>query len=209
MVGGLDEITDFSSATQAMTDDESSKRIEQLLRLKRHETPPPGYFNEFSDGVLDRIRALESERAVPRWRRWFSRGPQSSGAATSEGGFLPVWVWNAALGFSTMVAVAGGLYWASHRADPEGKSGKPLIQTASSVAPSNASSVASTILLARSMPEGVGARSVQVRPVTVSMSGSSAEMSSTNPLPSGLFQLPGASSGGSDAYRVRFGNSPR
>jgi len=41
------------------------------------------------------------------------------------------------------------------------------------------------------------------------MSGSSTELSSTNPLPSGLFQLPGASGGGSEAYRVRFGNSPR
>jgi len=192
-----------------MTDDESSKRLEQLLRLKRHETPPPGYFNDFSDGVLDRIRALESERAVPRWRRWFSRGLQSSEGSAPESGLWPMWVWNSALGFSTLVAMVGGLYWALHQTDPEGKSSEPLLQAASSGNPSTVSSAASTVLLARSMPEGVGPRSVQFRPVTVSMSGSSAEISSTNPLPSGLFQLPGASSSGSEAYRVRFGNSPR
>ncbi len=192
-----------------MTDDESSKRLEQLLRLKRHETPPPGYFNDFSDGVLDRIRALESERAVPRWRRWFSRGLQSSEGSAPESGLWPMWGWNSALGFSTLVAMVGGLYWALHQTDPKGKSSEPLLQTASSGNPSTVSSAASTVLLARSMPEEVGPRSVQFRPVTVSMSGSSAEISSTNPLPSGLFQLPGASSSGSEAYRVRFGNSPR
>jgi len=54
-----------------MTEDESSKRLQQLLRLKRHETPPPGYFNDLSSGVMDRIRALEAERNTPLWRRWF------------------------------------------------------------------------------------------------------------------------------------------
>lgn len=192
-----------------MTDDESSKRLQQLLRLKRHETPPPGYFNEFSDSVLDRIRALESERAVPRWRRWLSRRPQSFQGSVPESGLWPMWVWNTAIGFSTLVTLVGGLYWASHRTDPDGKVGNPQLQAASSGNPSTGSSAASTVLLARSMSEWGEARSVQFRPVTVSMSGSSAELSSTNPFPSGLFQQPGASSGGSEAYRVRFGNSPR
>jgi hypothetical protein len=193
-----------------MTDDESSKRLQQLIRLKRHETPPPGYFNEFSDGVLDRIRDLESKRAVPWWRRWFSRGLQySSSGSVLESGFRPVWVWNAAIGLSTLVIVAGGLYWASLLTDPEKEAGDPLLQAASSGNALSASSAASTVLLARSMSELVEPRSVQFRPVTVSMSGSSTELSSTNPLPSGLFQLPGASGGGSEAYRVRFGNSPR
>ena len=195
-----------------MIDDESSKRLQQLLRLKRHETPPPGYFNEFSDTVLDRIRALESERAIPRWRRWFSRGSQSSHGPVTERSLWSVGGWNTAIGLSTLVAVVGGLYWASHLTNPEGMSGNGPPQAASLGNPSAVAPAASTVgtgLAAKSMFELVEPRSVQFHPVTVSISGSSLELSSTNPLPPGLFQLPGASGGGSEAYRVRFGNSPR
>ena len=195
-----------------MIDDESSKRLQQLLRLKRHETPPPGYFNEFSDTVLDRIRALESERAIPKWRRWFSRGSQSSNGPITESGLWFVGGWNTAIGLSMLVAVVGGLYWASHLTNPEGMSGNGPPQAASLGNPSAVAPAASTVgtgLAAKSMFELVEPRSVQFHPVTVSISGSSPELSSTNPLPPGLFQLPGASGGGSEAYRVRFGNSPR
>ena len=195
-----------------MIDDESSKRLQQLLRLKRHETPPPGYFNEFSDKVLDRIRALESERAIPKWRRWFYRGSQSSHGPISESGLWSVWGWNTAIGLSMLVATVGGLYWASRLTDPEGMSGNPPLQAASLGNPSAVAPAAFTVgtgLAARSMFELAEPRSVQFHPVTVSMSGFSPELSSTNPLPSGLFRLPGASGGGSNAYRVRFGNSPR
>ena len=51
-----------------MTEEESSQRLRQLLRLKRHESPPSGYFRDFSGGVIDRIRALEAERQELRQR---------------------------------------------------------------------------------------------------------------------------------------------
>jgi hypothetical protein len=34
--------------------------LKQLLKLKRHEIPPPGYFNNFSGQVVSRIRAGEA-----------------------------------------------------------------------------------------------------------------------------------------------------
>ena len=38
--------------------------LKQLLKLKRHEIPPPGYFNNFSDQVVSRIRAGEAGGAA-------------------------------------------------------------------------------------------------------------------------------------------------
>ena len=34
--------------------------LKRLLKLKRHEIPPPGYFNSFSGEVISRIRAGEA-----------------------------------------------------------------------------------------------------------------------------------------------------
>ena len=37
--------------------------LKHLLKLKRHEIPPPGFFDHFSDGVIARLRESEASRA--------------------------------------------------------------------------------------------------------------------------------------------------
>ena len=209
-----------------MTEDESSKRLQQLLRLKRHETPPPGFFSDLSSGVMDRIRALEAEQNVPVWRRWFFRGSDSQSAAAPAGGLLPVWVWNG-LGLAMMATLLGGIYWANGTNDSPNSEGMPSQQAAVTSPglsrPSEAFSENPSIALSGSSwdsissPHSLRAAAPLVHerfrvPVSVSMSSPSAELSSTNPFPAGLFRLPGASGdpGNSpEAYRVRLGNWSR
>ncbi|HEX3857312.1 MAG TPA: hypothetical protein VHY30_08460 [Verrucomicrobiae bacterium] len=44
--------------------------LRRLLELKRHETPPPGYFNRFSGQVIARIRAGEARKSSSK-TSWF------------------------------------------------------------------------------------------------------------------------------------------
>jgi len=52
--------------------------LRRLLALKRHEIPPPGYFENFSSQVIGRIRASEVTQELPlllRFLQWFERRP--------------------------------------------------------------------------------------------------------------------------------------
>ena len=50
------------------TSPEDFDQIRKLLALKRHEPPPPGYFNHFSDKVIARIEA-QGLVMRPSWRQ--------------------------------------------------------------------------------------------------------------------------------------------
>lgn len=47
--------------------DYNFEELRRLLALKRHEIPPPGYFENFSGNVIARIRVGEAVRELP----WF------------------------------------------------------------------------------------------------------------------------------------------
>ncbi len=51
---------------------EEFARLRQLLALKRHEQPPPGYFDRLPGQIMHRIKAAEAERVRPWYERWFS-----------------------------------------------------------------------------------------------------------------------------------------
>jgi hypothetical protein len=53
-----------------MSDNEQDfDALRRLLALKRHEVPPPGYFEDFSSNVVARIRSGEAAARMP----WFLR----------------------------------------------------------------------------------------------------------------------------------------
>jgi hypothetical protein len=45
------------------------ENVRRWMALKRRETPPPGYFRDFSSRVTDRIARDEARRAEPWWKR--------------------------------------------------------------------------------------------------------------------------------------------
>jgi hypothetical protein len=49
--------------------------LRQLVALKRHEMPPPGYFNNFSRQVIARIRAAEAEAPAGLYEQLFGKTP--------------------------------------------------------------------------------------------------------------------------------------
>ncbi len=70
-----------------------------LLALKRHEVPPPGFFDAFPDAVRARIRAGRTRPVIPWWQRLFRPAqwrPALAGAcAVAVGGVV---VWHAGFG---------------------------------------------------------------------------------------------------------------
>jgi len=49
--------------------------LRRLLALKRHETPPLGYFNDFSGQVLQRIRVGQTDQSANLFEELFNHAP--------------------------------------------------------------------------------------------------------------------------------------
>jgi len=54
-------------------DSENFDSLRQLLALKRHEVPPPGYFDRFSRDVMARIKSGDTGDEIGARQSWFSR----------------------------------------------------------------------------------------------------------------------------------------
>jgi hypothetical protein len=74
--------------------DQNFEELKRLLKLKQHEVPPPGYFNDFSGQVIARIRAGEAGGSRDYVERLQSGAP---------------WVVNLLRIFETRPGVIGGL----------------------------------------------------------------------------------------------------
>lgn len=54
-----------------MTPDfDASEKAQRLVAWKRHEQPPPGFFEFLPVRILGRIEELESSRRQPWWTQW-------------------------------------------------------------------------------------------------------------------------------------------
>jgi hypothetical protein len=70
-----------------MNENEYFESLRRLLALKRHEIPPPGYFNHFSNQVITRIQAGETEKTTNLFS-WLSKFLESLQAKPAfAGGF--------------------------------------------------------------------------------------------------------------------------
>jgi len=103
-------------------DQEDYEELRRLLALKRHEQPPPGYFEHFSPQVISRIESGEQARAHGFWARFF-REAAWAGRPWSQLGFKPVLA--GALGLAACGLVMIGL--ASSGGNPGDASSAALV----------------------------------------------------------------------------------
>jgi hypothetical protein len=86
----------------------------RLLALKRHETPPPGYWDRFSDRVMARIEAGQAHRSQSWWSRFglrltWQNGVLGANLATAAGALI---LGACVLHIATGTPEEDGLLWA-------------------------------------------------------------------------------------------------
>jgi hypothetical protein len=77
---------------------ENNDSLQNLLKIKRYEQPPPGYFGSFSQKVIARIHAESIVKNRPWWRQWYAEIAEQPLLASTYG-----------LLFAGLVVVAVGL----------------------------------------------------------------------------------------------------
>jgi hypothetical protein len=149
---------------------DEQEEIQKLIRLKRYEVPPPGYFRDFSAGVMARIRREEAARPVPWWRQALQWSPSARLA------------WSNALTLAGLGVVAFSLYITSLKG-PDGSpslvSTQPQLGGLGLGADKQGALAPNTSLL--SMESPIEIHVIPIRAATPA---------DTNPFPQGLFQLP-------------------
>ncbi len=86
---------------------EDFDKLRKLLALKRHEEPPPGYFDRLPGQVRTRIAQAQT-RPEPFWRRWFAAFDFTPAMAT---------------GYATVtVLLLGAALWLARSTHPSGSS---------------------------------------------------------------------------------------
>lgn len=93
---------------------DSFEELRRLLALKRHEQPPPGYFNQFSRQVIARIKAGETAESQSFLERLF---PRTSWVRSLWNGFEAKPIVAGAFGIGVCSLLVVGLV-SSERMDP-------------------------------------------------------------------------------------------
>ena len=122
------------------------RELKGLLKLKRHEIPPPGYFNQFSGDVVSRIRAGESDNQgfMERVRSEWPFLANVMGLFAIRPGLI------GGLATSACLLLVVSVLWAdrSESSSTDGTAGIAQAQTAQSVPDANPTFVAQAAPLA-------------------------------------------------------------
>ncbi len=109
--------------------------LKKLLALKRHEEPPPGYFDRLPGEVRARIAHAQAS-PEPWWRRWLATWDLSPGLATSYA-------------VVAVTLVVGGIWMAKQ---PVAEGGPQIVTTP---VPSVDANLTNTIIASNAAPPGL------------------------------------------------------
>jgi hypothetical protein len=98
--------------------------LRRLLAFKNRETPPPGYFNDFSRQVVARIRAGEAREPVTAAEQLFSEAPWLMRLLQN---FQTKPAFAGAFAFALCLVLVFGIVFAER---PDASAPQPLLQTA-------------------------------------------------------------------------------